>query len=101
MAYGFVMDVAAPIEAYSAMHAEIGGRVPGPVEGLLLHIGRPTSRGFQIIEVWDSKEHFQRYDAEVVRPVMAEFSAGRPMAEPAVEEFEPRGLIVPSAQVMV
>jgi hypothetical protein len=101
MAYGFVMDIAAPVEAYAAMHAEIGRRVTGPVEGLLVHIGRATGRGFQIIEVWDSKEHFQRYDAEVVQPVVAELSGGRPMAEPAVEEFEPRGLIVPSAQIMV
>ena len=100
MAYGFVMDVPAPIEAYEAMHAEIGRRATD-VEGLLFHVGRATGRGFQIIEVWDSKEQFQRYDAEIVQPVVARMSAGRPMAEPSVEEFEPRGLIVPSAQVAV
>lgn len=100
MAYGFVMDVPAPIEAYEALHAEINRRITGPVEGLLVHVGRATDRGFQIIEVWDSKEHFQHYDAEFVQPVVAELTHGRPMGEPAVEEFEPRGLVVPSAQVV-
>ena len=101
MAYGFVTDVPAPVEAYEALHAEINRRITGPVEGMLFHLGRATGRGFQIIEVWDSKEHFQRYDAEFVQPVVAEFTRGRPMGEPAVEEFEPLGLVVPSAQIMV
>jgi hypothetical protein len=101
MTYGFVMDVPAPIEAYEAMHAEIGRRAVGRVEGLLFHLGRATPRGFQIIEVWESKEQADRYDAEIVQPVVAEMSAGRPLGEPTMEEFEPRGLIVPSADVAV
>ena len=101
MSYGFVQDVPLPIEAYAAMHAEIGRRAAGRVEGLLFHVARATHGGFQIIEVWDSKEHFQHYDAEFVQPIVAEFTHGRPMGEPAVEEFEPRGLVVPSAQVAV
>jgi hypothetical protein len=101
MAYGFVMDVPAPVEAYEAMHAEINRRVTEPVEGMLFHLGRATDRGFQIVEVWDSKEHFQHYDARYVQPVVAELTRGRPMGEVAVQEFEPRGLVVPSAQVLV
>jgi len=101
MTYGFVMDVPAPIEAYEAMHAEIARRVTGPVEGLLLHVGRATGNGFQIIEVWDSKEQFDRYDAEIVQPVVARMPGGQPAGQPTLEEFEPRGLIVPSARVAV
>jgi len=101
MTYGFVMDVPAPIEAYEAMHAEIVSRITEPIEGLLFHVSRPTGRGFQILEVWDSKEQFERYDAEIVQPVLADMSGGRPTGEPSVEEFEPRGLIVPAAQVFV
>jgi hypothetical protein len=101
MTYGIVVDVPAPIEAYEAMHAEIGRRATGRVEGMLFHLGRATPRGFQIIEVWSSKEQYDRYDAEIVRPVVDEMSAGRPMGQPTMEEFEPRGLIVPSAEVVV
>jgi hypothetical protein len=101
MTYGFVMDVPAPIEAYEAMHAEIGRRTTGPVEGLLLHLGRATPSGFQIIELWESKEQYVRYDAELVQPVIAEMSGGQaPPDEPTVEEFEPRGLIIPSAALV-
>jgi hypothetical protein len=99
MTYGFVMDVPAPIEAYEAMHAEITRRTTGPVEGLLLHLGRATARGFQIVELWESKEQYLRYDAELVQPVVAEMAAGQPPVEPTVEEFEPRGLILPGAAV--
>ena len=101
MPYGFVQDIPLPIEAYVAMHAEIGRRAAGRVEGLLFHLARATDAGFQIIEVWNSKEQFQRYDAEIVQPVVAEMSRGQTPPEPAMEEFEPVGLIVPSARVAV
>jgi hypothetical protein len=102
MTYAFVMDVPAPIEFYDALHAEIGRRTPGGVEGFLLHVGRATRTGFQVVEAWESKEQFDRFNAEILGPVLAELSGGRPLpAEPSLEEFEPRGLIIPSAQVAV
>jgi len=99
--YGFVQDIPLPIEAYMPMHAEIGRRAAGRVEGMLSHVARPTARGFQIIEVWDSKEQYERYDAEIIRPVVAELSGGSTPPAPETVEFEPLGLIVPSAQVAV
>ena len=100
MAYGDVMDIAAPIEFYDALHAEIGRRGGG--DGLLVHIGRPTPDGFQVLEIWESKEQWDRFNSEVVGPALAELSGGQPPpSEPMVVEFEPRGLIVPSAAVAV
>jgi hypothetical protein len=102
MAYGFVMDVPAPIEFYDALHAEIGRRTSGGVDGMLLHVGRETRGGFQVIEVWESKELYDRFTAEILGPALAQVSGGKPPpAEPAMEEFEPRGLIVPAAHVAV
>jgi hypothetical protein len=102
MAYGLVMDVPAPAELYDRLHAEINRRTTGPVDGLLLHVGRATSGGFQILEVWESKEQADRFDAEVVQPALAQMSGGRPQPEPPHrEEFEPRGLIVPAAKLVV
>jgi hypothetical protein len=97
MTFGIVVDVPAPIELYDAMHAELGRRITGPVEGLLCHVGRATPTGFQVLEVWESREQHERYDAEYVAPALAELSGGRPA--PPIEEFEPRGLIVPAAHV--
>ncbi len=101
MAYGFVMDVPAPIEFYDELHAEIGRRTTGGVDGLLLHVGRETRGGFQVTEVWESKELSDRFNAEIVGPALARLSGGEPPpVEPAVEEFEPRGLVVPAAHVV-
>jgi hypothetical protein len=102
MTYGFVMDVPAPIELYDALHAEVTHRDTGAGRGMLLHLGRATPTGFQVIEVWESKERCERFNAEVVGPALAQLSGGQPPPmEPAMEEFEPRGLIVPSASVAV
>jgi hypothetical protein len=102
MTYGFVMDVPAPIQFYDALHAELARRTSGEVEGLLVHVARPTAAGFQVIEVWESKEDCDRYTAELVNPAIAELSGGQPPPmDPAIEEFEPRGLVVPAAHVFV
>src|SRR5687768_12149349 len=102
MTYGVVMDVPAPIEFYDALHAEIRRRSTGGVDGLLVHVGRETRAGFQIIEVWDSKELCDRFNAEVVGPALAHLSGGQgPPQQPTTEEFEPRGLIVPAAHIAV
>ncbi len=103
MTYGFVMDVPAPIQFYDALHAELRRRTSGDVvEGLLLHLARQTSTGFQVTEVWESKELCDRYTAEVINPAVEQLSGGRSLPmEPAVDEFEPRGLVLPAAHVFV
>ena len=102
MAYGFVMDVAAPIQFYDVLHAEIGRRTIGGVDGLLLHVGRETREGFQVTEVWESKELYDRFYAEIGGPALAELAGGQPTPmKPSTVEFKPRGLIVPAAHVVV
>jgi hypothetical protein len=98
--YGVLSRVPAPIEAYDAAHAEVGRRSEGKAEGLLLHIGRATDDGFEVIEVWESREHFERYTRDVVIPVMAELSPGPPPTPgQGYVEFDVRGLVVPSAGI--
>ena len=102
MTHGLVVDFPGPIEFYDALHAEVGRRSAGEADGLLLHIGRATTGGFQMVEIWESKEKFDRFFAQVVRPAMDAVSAGRaPSGRPVMEEFEPRGLVIPSAVIAV
>jgi hypothetical protein len=102
MTHGLVIDFPAPIEFYDAVHAEIGRRSTGGGDGLLLHVGRATTGSFQVLEIWESREKCDRFFAEVVWPAIDSVSGGQaPPGEPAMEEFEPRGLIVPSAAVGV
>ena len=100
MTYGFVLDIPAPIEVYDALHAEIVRRKDPTSCGMLVHVGRPTPEGFQVIEIWESKERQEQFNAEVVMPAMAQLSSGQPpSAEPAREEFEPRGLIARGTRI--
>ena len=101
MAFGVRYDVPAPIQLYDAVHAELLRRVGSKVDGLLLHVGRATDQGFQIIEVWESRELWLRYNDELVGPVMAEVIGGQapPEGAPAPEEFAVRGLVIPGGDV--
>lgn len=103
MTYAHVVDVAAPVDVYDALHAEIVRRSGSTVDGLLVHVGRPTATGFQVLEVWQSRGHFDRYNEQVVLPAVADLSAGRPGAAPqqAIEEFPVHGLVLAGGNVVV
>jgi hypothetical protein len=96
MAYGVVMQVPAPIEAYEAVHAEVmkvlGDDVP---PGMVFHAARPTAQGFEIYEVWESKEHSDAFNAQVVGPAIerSDVDTEGPQ-QPQLTEFDPRGLLV-------
>jgi hypothetical protein len=95
--WGVVVDVPAPAALYDAVHAELLRRTGGTVEGLLVHLARATDAGFQVVEVWESREAHDRYEAEVVGPVMAEVAGQAPAVRPPATEFAVRGLVVPGA----
>ena len=100
MTYGLMQTVPLPIEAYEQVHAQIAAaQVQRPAHGLLLHFARTTEQGYQVVEVWESKEDCDRFFAEVVNPIVERFAAGRPLpSEPVIEEFEVYGLLTPVAE---
>ena len=100
MVYGVITRVAAPIEAYDAVHARfLAQQTDTPVDSLLVHIGCPDGDGFQVIEVWESKEKFDQFNREVVAPMVAEAAEGAVRAAPRIAEFEVRGLVLPGGPV--
>ena len=97
--YGYTMHVPAPIEAYQAIHKavmEVIGEHGGG-EGLVLHLAYATDRGFDLTEVWESKEQFNAFNQDVVPKALAR--AGVPLdgPEPETLEFEPAGVMTPRA----
>jgi hypothetical protein len=97
MTYATIVRVQAPIQAYDATHAEIVKATGDQMEaGFILHIARATDDGFEIIEVWESKEQADAFNDEVVRPAMQRSGAPQDAPEPEVVEFEPR--VVMTAQ---
>src|SRR5918995_1742917 len=96
--YGVITTIPAPVEMYDGMHAEMLRRVGMSFDGLLVHIGRATADGFETLEVWESREHYDRANTDIVFPLMRELAGDEraPSTEPATETFDVRGLVIPS-----
>ena len=102
MSYGVVYTVPAPIEMYDAVHAEMLARVGTDIDGLLMHVGRAAEDGFEVVEVWESRDHYDRYNRELVEPLIAELAGAVAPSSPGtqqIEEFEVRGLVIPRGAV--
>jgi hypothetical protein len=99
MTWGMRMDVAAPVEMYDAMHQELLRTVGPTIDGLLLHLAWPTPAGFQVIEVWESREPFERYRAEHIDPLMMRALDGKAPPTTVVEEIDVRGLVLPQGGI--
>jgi hypothetical protein len=101
--YGVITTVPGPIEMYDAVHAEMVRRVGASIDGLHVHVGRATSDGFQVLEVWESKEHYDRANADIVFPVMRELAGDQPLPpiEQGSEVFDIRGLVLPGSGTAV
>jgi hypothetical protein len=93
------MDITAPVAMYDALHAELLRTVGTAVDGLLVHLACPTPTGFQIVEVWESREPFDRHTAQLVGPVMGRLLDGAPAPATVVEELDVRGLVLPRGGV--
>lgn len=100
--HAHIVDVPAPAAVYDATHAELLRRTGGRVDGLIVHLCRPTEGGFQVVEVWTDRAAFERAERELVAPMLAEQAAaasGEPFASPRVHEFAVRGLVIPAADI--
>jgi hypothetical protein len=98
--YGVITTVPAPVEMYEGMHAEM---VKQSFDGLLVHVGRATTDGFQTLEVWESKEHFDRANTDIVFPLMRELAGDKPLPsiEQATEAFDVRGIVIPRGNILI
>jgi hypothetical protein len=89
MAYGVVVNVPAPMDMYRAVNAQVneamGDDTPA---GLVVHIARETPDGFQVIEVWESKQQADEFADNVLAPIIDRVSDGQaPPREDISEEF--------------
>jgi hypothetical protein len=94
---------AAPVEMYDGMHAEMTRRAGTSVDGLLVHVGRTTPEGFEVLEVWESKEDYDRANTHIVFPLMRELAGDRPAppTEQATEAFDVHGLVIPRGDILI
>ena len=90
MAHGIIVNVPAPIDMYRAVNAQItetvGDNMPA---GFLAHIARATPDGFQVIEIWESKQQCDEFEDAVLAPIIDRVSGGQaPPRADVTEEFE-------------
>jgi hypothetical protein len=76
---------------YDAIHERI--MQSGPIEGFLLHTAGFTGRGFRIFEVWETREHFDRFVEERFMPILKEVAAAE-SRQPEQTVYELHELIV-------
>ena len=67
MPYAFFYDVPANEGMYRQVKEAIGGGQP---QGLVVHIVVQTESGLRHIDVWDTKQEWERYRDERVEPAV-------------------------------
>ena len=79
MAYGCIYDVPGDEHIYARVKAEIGeDHPPGLVAQL---VSKVETGGLRHITVWDSREQWERYQAERVGPAIGRVLAGTGVTE--------------------
>jgi len=87
MAFAFLQDFAPTGDRTTANYDAINERIPGAPEGLIVHTAGFGEDGtFRIYDVWESKEHFQRFFDEQLTPLIDELMAAAPDAPPPARQ---------------
>ena len=95
MTYNLKYDVPAPVEMYHAAHSAIKEVVGDTDIGLIVHVSYPTDQGFGIVEVWESRDSFDKFITDVWPRAAAKIGNGEAVhAQP----FEINGLVVAATQ---
>jgi hypothetical protein len=76
----------ATIEQYDQINERIGllpGGPPSPQE--LFHWVAETASGFRVVDVWESREAFEKFEQEKLRPIYLEVGVAD---QPEIQYFE-------------
>jgi hypothetical protein len=94
MPYATITRSPLPLPAYRALHAAISAAANSTYDGLISHVIRETEDGYDMFEVWESKEHHDAFVAKFVVPVLAQFDVRPTDPQPEFEDFEPANVMV-------
>jgi len=73
-------------EQYEAVHSRVDVDA-NPPEGLIFHAAGPVDGGWRVADVWESREHFDRFRAERLGPAIQELGDRAPQSPPEITEF--------------
>ena len=80
---------------YDAIHQRLTAS-GDPPEGFVLHTAGFTGNGFRIFEVWETREHFERFMRDRLAPLIAEI-ATEDSREPQTTIYELHNVMVTPA----
>jgi hypothetical protein len=70
---------------YDTLHERMG--IDGdPPEGMIFHSAGPIDEGWGVIDFWESREHFDRFQESRLGPAIADLDEG-PSGPPDIKEF--------------
>ena len=81
-------------DLYDAVNKELGVDQDVP-EGLIAHAAGDTGGQWEIVEVWESREHAERFDDERLRPAIEKVMGGTPPNEPRTTIYDAHRVILP------
>jgi uncharacterized protein YeaC (DUF1315 family) len=74
-------------EIYDALNEAMNFPAETP-DGLLSHTAAPTENGMQIVDVWESREHNERFLQEKLGPAFAQVDGTDAIPPPSPTELE-------------
>ena len=77
---------------YDAVSARLAAGQKAPPEGFIVHAAGYTGKGFRIVEIWETREQFDRFLQERVMPIVAEVG-GADARPPEVTAYDLHGLV--------
>lgn len=93
--YGYTMRVAQDIATYQAMHQAVVELMGDSRDGLILHLAAPSANGFEVTEVWHSKDLLDAFNRDVLPAAMQKAGVTMDPADVQVTEFDPVVVITP------
>ena len=73
-------------DQYEAIHSHMG--IDGdPPEGMIFHSAGPIEGGWGIIDFWESRDHFDRFQGSRLGPAIQEVGDSAFQGPPDIKEF--------------
>ncbi len=73
-------------EQYDAVQNHMGID-DNPPDGLIFHSAGPIEEGWGIIDFWESRDHFDRFQQGRLLPAIGELGDRAPQGPPDIKEF--------------
>jgi hypothetical protein len=83
---GFTRDMY--VQLTEKMFGEYPMRADQAPEGCIIHTAGQSEQGWYVYDVWESKEHFQRFATDLIGPALHEITGAEGGAGPEPQFFE-------------